>query len=232
MKLFPILFLLSSGLASAATIRLVDSIGGAIPDGSISGLSRSLTLDRPGEDIVGITVDLSISSLSGNNAFLGDLYVYLTDGTTLVTLANRPGRSASNPDGYDDNFGFAVTFDDTATIDFHTYRLGVTGDNDSPLLAIMTGTFQADGRLTSPLDVVTDDPRTSQLSDFFGLSAERTFTLFAADLSTGAMHQVNEWALNVETIPEPSAALLGILSLGVLAFRRSRPRPTRSLRDA
>lgn len=220
MKLSPILFLLTSGLASAASIRLVDTIGGAIPDGSISGLSRSLTLDRPGEEIVSLTVELAVSASSGGSAFLGELYFYLSDGTNLVNLVNRPGRSDTNPDGYDDDQSFMVTFDDLAASDFHTYRLSVTGDNDVPLLSSLSGTFQPDGRSASPLTVQTGDARSSQLSDFSGLSAERTFVLLAADLSTGSVHQVDEWALNIETIPEPSAALLGLLGLSLLAVRR------------
>lgn len=217
-----LLLFLSSGVACAASIQLSDTSGGVIPDGSISGLARSLVLDRPGEEIVSMTVELTVSNTAGGSAFLGDLYFYLTDGTNLVTLLNRPGRSAANPDGYNDDQSFSVTFDDAAVFDFHTYRLAVSGDENSPLLSTLGGFFQPDGRTESPLTVETSDPRTTQLSDFFGPGGERTFILFAADLSTGGTHQLDNWTLNIETIPEPGTGLLLALSLTSLVARRRR----------
>lgn len=197
-----------------AAVTLTDNTGGAVPDGSLSGLSRSLVLDAPGETITGISVTLQI----GGSPFLGDLYVYLTDGSTLVTLINRPGRDATRVDGYDDGELFDVTFSDFAADDFHTYRLAITGDESVPLSAPLTGLFQPDGRDSSPLSVESGDPRASQLADFNGLDAQRTFTLFVADLSSGGTHQVDGWSLHIETVPEPSAALL--TGLGLLALLR------------
>lgn len=202
-----------------AAVTLTDSTGGSVPDGSLSGLTRSLALNVPDETITSISVTLQISG----NPFLGDLYAYLSDGTTLVTLVNRPGRDAGRLDGYDDVQVIDVTFSDIAATDFHTYRLASGGDESMALTGPLTGTFQPDGRDTSPTLVETGDPRTSQLSDFNGLGAQRTFFLFVADLSTGATHQVDGWSLNVETVPEPSSALLA--ALGSLAlFRRRVPR--------
>jgi hypothetical protein len=199
-----------------AAVTLTDHVGGAVPDGTLSGLSRSLVLDVPGETITAITVTLQI----GGSPFLGDIYAYLTDGTTLVTLINRPGRDAGRPDGYDDAQSLNVTFSDFATNDFHTYRLALTGNESIPLVAPLTGMFQPDGRDISPLLVETGDPRTSQLGDFNGLSADRTFTLFVADLSTGGTHQVEGWSLEIATIPEPSAALLAMVGMMALLRRK------------
>lgn len=210
-----------ASVSQAAIIQLSDTTGGFIPDGSLAGLSRTLELSQPGETIESIAVELT---LSGHNGlpYLGDLYLYLSDGSTLVTLLNRSGRDVDRLDGYDDIYGIRVTLTDAAATDIHLYREQVTGDNDTALGALLTGTFQPDGRDDDPLTVVTGTPRTSMLSDFNGLSAERSFTLFAADLSTGAQHQINSWGLNIVTIPEPSSALLVILAAGVFAFWRKR----------
>ena len=209
----PIGLIIFLPMANAA-VTLTDSIGGTVPDGSLSGLSRSLVLDIPGGTITSISVSLQIDG----TPFLGDIYAYLTDGTRLVTLINRPGRDAGRLDGYDDVQAIDVTFSDLAAADFHTYRLAFGGDESVSLTAPLTGTFQPDGRDTSPTLVETGDPRTSQLSDFNGLGAQRTFSLFVADLSTGGMHQVQGWSLNIETVPEPSSALLA--AVGFLALLR------------
>lgn len=202
--------------AAHAAVTLTDAVGGAVPDGSLSGLSRSLVLNVPGETIVSMTVTLQV----GGTPFLGDLYVYLTDGTTLVTLINRPGRDAGRLDGYDDTQPLDVIFSDFAASDFHTYRLALTGNESIPLVAPVTGTFQPDGRDISPLLVETGDARSSQLGDFNGLSANRTFTLFAADLSSGGNHQIDSWSMSIATVPEPSAALLTIFGMLALIRRK------------
>jgi hypothetical protein len=218
---FHILFLgyLMLHPAVHATVILTDAVGGAVPDGSLSGLNRSLVLDMPGHTITGITVNIHISGSSGG-PFLGDLYAYLSDGTTLVTLMNRPGRVGGRPDGYDDNQPLDVTLSDAALTDFHTYRLAVTGNESNPLLEPLVGTFQPDGRDTSPLLVETGDARTSKLGDFDGLSAQRTFTLFVADLSAGSSHQVEGWSMTIATVPEPSSILFA--GFGLFATLRRR----------
>ncbi|MGI9244543.1 MAG: PEP-CTERM sorting domain-containing protein [Verrucomicrobiales bacterium] len=212
------------GIACAATMQLVDPVGGVIPDASLTGISRSLVLTAPGHSITSVEVEISLAPVAGSAAFLGDLYFFLTDGTTLVTLANRPGRDTMRPDGYDDDQSFSVVFADSADADFHLYRESVTGSEDLPLTSPLGGAFQPDGRTTDPTAVVSGDSRDSQLADFSGLSAERTFTLFAADLSLGAVHEIDRWSLSVETIPEPSPAALLALLLGGLGFVRSRQR--------
>jgi hypothetical protein len=208
--------------SAQATVSFhLDTNPGAIPDGSVSGLSRSFDLDIAGETIVSLEIGLAIRGVGP--AFLGDLYVYITDGTNLVTLLNRPGRDESTPDGYDDNQSINITFNDAATDDIHIYRISVTGSAEAPLASALTGNFQPDGRPEDPTAVTTSSPRTLSLSDFYGLSAQRTFTLFVADLSTGASHELESWSITVETVPEPSSILL-LTTGAAFAFRRRRTR--------
>jgi subtilisin-like proprotein convertase family protein len=215
-------FLLTAASPAATTVTETDLTTSAIPDGNVSGVSRSLTFNDADQTIVSVEVGFQLSASGGSDAYLGDLYIYLTDGTNLVTLFNRPGQDAGLPGGYDDNQSVGINFADTAVNDFHIYRESVTGDADTPLSGPLTGDFQPDGRITDPTLVATGDTRETALADFVGLSADRTFTLFAADLSGGNTHQIDSWSVTLPTVPEPSALLLCLCgSLGLFMRRRS-----------
>lgn len=209
--------LFTAGSASAALWTASDNVVNAIPDGSSSGLARSLTINAGGQAVTGVEVRLNISATSGGSAFLGDLYVYLTNGTSLAVLANRPGRRAGAAGGYGDDQSFNVLFSVLGTADFHDYRLNTTGSNLLALTGPLTGTWQPDGRPADPGSVLDTSPRNAGLGVFNGSIADGTWSLFAADLSSGATHQLNSWTLNITTIPEPAtvtlagaAALLGL----------------------
>ena len=203
----------------AATIVLTDGTVSTIPDGSSSGLARSLTVNAGGQTITSVEVDVNVSA--SGSGFIGDLYLYLTNGTNLSVLANRPGRRAGSPAGYGDSQPVTITFSDSGAADFHSYRIPVTGSNATPLSGPLTGTWQPDARLVDPASVLDTDARSAMLSVFNGAVADGTWSLFAADLSSGAVHQLNSWTLRIETIPEPSAATVGILTVcGVLLRRR------------
>jgi len=202
----------------AATLSFTSSSGFAIPDGSSSGAIDQIVIDGIPEAILSVTLDLEISSL--NEAFLGDLYLYLSDGTNLSVLLNRPGRTSSNTIGYDDDQLVSITFDDTATNDIHSYRSVVTGSETIALSQELTGTWLPDGRLRDPSVVVESDARVADLSLFNGSSADGVYTLFAADLSTGFEHQIDSWTLNIETVPEPSTLFLSFFIFPALLVRK------------
>lgn len=222
MKTASALFLcsLSLALTSPAAMVFTENPLLVIPDGNSSGLVRFFTVGPTTETIVSVTVELEISAAPSSSAFLGDLYVYLTNGTQTAILLNRPGRSASRPAGYGDNQSLAVTFTETAVNDIHTYRTAITGDENTPLTGTLSGSWLADGRTTDPGSVVTSDPPTARLNVFDGLIAEGDWSLFVADLSTGGEHRLDGWTLTLETIPEPSTALLCALGTAAVLRRR------------
>jgi subtilisin-like proprotein convertase family protein len=216
-----ILAFFCASTAPAATIVVTDSTVSTIPDGSASGLARSLSVSAGGEAVASVEVDVNLSA-SGGTAFLGDIYLYLTDGTHLSVLANRAGRRTGFPAGYSDNQPVTITFSGTGANDFHNYRVPVTGSHATPLTGPLTGIWQPDGRLTDPASVLDTDARSAMLSVFNGAPADGTWSLFAADLSTGAAHQLNSWTLRIETIPEPAAATITGLAAFALLLRRRR----------
>ena len=168
-------------------------------------------------------MDLRISATALHQAFLGDLYVYVTNGTSLAVLTNRAGRRDGAPAGYNDNQPMTVTFSTTGA-DFHEYRLPITGSNAIALTGPLTGTFQADGRAVDPAVVLDTSPRTAGLNQFTGQPATGEWRLFAADLSLGAEHQLESWTLRLDTatIPEPGSTAALLTAGTLLALRRSR----------
>jgi PEP-CTERM motif len=214
--------LLTAGSSTAAVWTASDNTVGAIPDGSSAGLARSLNMNTAGQAITGVEVSLNISATSGGTAFLGDLYVYVTNGTDLAVLANRPGRRAGADAGYGDDQSMNVNFSAVAGNDFHNYRLTATGSHATALSGPLTGLWEADGRATDPASVLDTDARTAGLGVFTGDIGDGTWSLFAADLSSGATHQLNSWTLTITTIPEPGSALMLLAGSLVLAARRRR----------
>lgn len=208
--------------AHAASIIVSDAATSIIPDGSSLGLARQLVIIAPGENIVSLEVDLLISAASGGPAFLGDLYVYLSHGSDLVVLFNRAGRTATAPVGYSDNQSVNVTFTDSAANDIHSYRIPVTGNSGTPLSGPLTGNWQPDDRAVDPSTVLDTSPRATGFGVFTGDTASGNWNLFAADLSTGASHQITGWTVRLTTVPEPSSALLFVSTAAIFGLRRRR----------
>lgn len=196
-----------------------------IPDGNDSGLADARTLPAGPAPILSLGVILQLSP-HPDGAFLGDLFVSLTGPTAgYSVLLNRPGRAPDRPFGYSDGVSVHITLNDAASAEVHTYRLTLTGDENIPLNAPLTGLWQPDARATDPASVVTGDPRTALLGSFAGLEQAGTWVLFAADVSGGGQYRLDAWSLEVHYVPEPSTPGLLILALLVGGARMARRRP-------
>jgi subtilisin-like proprotein convertase family protein len=200
----------------------------AVPDGNNAGTSDSHVITGSGIASIGsLTVDLNIAS-----QFNGDLYLYLrhedevspgnyvTDGFSV--LLNRVGRTLAQAAGYDDN-GFDITLSDSASNgDIHHYRTVFTPNPGSGL----TGTWQPDGRNLSPEAVLNTTSSTALLSQFDLKDVNGRWTLFAADLQSGGVSQLNSWSLNFTPVPEPQAGMiataLGLAAFGLIQKQRKR----------
>ena len=168
------------------------NINRLLPEGDLSGLSDVRTVSSSIANITSVTVGLDIAG-----EFNGDLYGYLWHSsgtvTNLTVLLNRPGKTASNPFGYADS-GLNVTFQDSAPNgDIHLYQTNTIPPAGSPL----TGTWQPDGRNVDPATVLDTSPRATALAVFNSLNAAGDWTLFMADMETGATNQLTEWSLTI-----------------------------------
>lgn len=216
--------LLACGGASAAAATFVFDPDLAIPDNSILGVANSQTISMPTGFITNVKLSLNIvGTPNASNAFNGDFYAYLQHAGGFSVLLNRTGRTAANGFGYGDS-GFDVTFDDAAVNgDIHSYR-GLF----NPAGGILTGTWQADGRLTNPNSVLQTDARPALLSSFIGLDPNGGWTIFVADVSPISTGTLKRWTLDltVADVPEPGTVGLMVLAFGVWAsaLRSSRRR--------
>ena len=197
---------------AAAETFAFTNLNTVIPDGLRTGVfdTRSIAMDAA--QVTGMRVTLDIT---GN--FNGDLYVYLQHGDYLSVLLNRPGRTESNPDGYDDS-GFRITLWDGATADIHNYQEQSTPAAHTPL----TGLWQPDGRNVDPGTVRDTDARNAGLGGFIGQNPTGDWKLFLADMSLGGTNMLNGWQL--EIAPEPGSGAIALVGVGVavIALRRRR----------
>lgn len=193
------------------------NVNQTIPDGSPVGIADTRYITT---DIISITdITVSIEVLGGFN---GDLYAYLSNGSDIAILLNRSGRTADNPPGYADE-GYSVTFSDAALNgDIHLYQ-----DTLDPMFSPITGTWQPSARDIDPALSLDTISRTAFLSTFQGTNPNGNWTLYFADIESGGVATFESWSLQITgVIPEPSSALLSLLSgsllLLLLLFRRSR----------
>ena len=87
---------------------------------------------------------------------------------------------------------------------------------------LVSGTYQPYARNVDPDLVLDTTPRTAFLNSFNGLNANGTWTLFVSDNSAADESTLQGWGLTINSVPEPSRALLLMLGLGCTALRRRR----------
>jgi subtilisin-like proprotein convertase family protein len=204
---------IAAGLAAALAVRADDyilssgAINTLIPDASVSGLSSTLPgLSGEVGYITNVTVTVQLSG-----GYNGDLYAYIAHSSGFSVLLNRVGRTSGNSFGYGDA-GFSVTFSDIAASDIHLY-----GGNGGSAL---TGTYQPDARNFDPALALDTTPRSAYLNSFNNLDPNGSWTLFLADMSGGEQTTLNNWQVNVSTVPEPGPIALGATALALLLAGR------------
>lgn len=226
MKLWP-LIALASTLSGGAAVFTFDSssLNLQIPDNDPSGILQVRDVPETGI-IYNIRISLQIDG--GSN---GDNFVYLSHGGRTAILLNRVGRDADNPSGYTDP-GMNITLGSSGNVDMHTYRQAIFGNDSTAIGGPLTSdlldptlTLAADGRTTSPLSVVTSDPRNATLSQFVGKEMSGEWRLFVADLDGGSVGTLKGWSIEVTTVPEPAETATitaAILLCGVVFLRHRR----------
>ena len=184
------------------------NVGATIPDGNPAGWSTKLnvgSIPAWATSISDVSVKLDISG-----GYNGDLYAYLSYGGRLVPLLNRVGvgtGSTRTPFGYSDA-GMNITLTDAGANNIHFYPevggYSITGG----------ATWKPDGRAISPLAAPgdADADGTVTFASFNNLSPNGTWTLFFADLSSGAQSTLVSWQLDITAVPEPVNVALGILA--------------------
>jgi len=206
--LIPLLLVVSATAAAAVTTTHNFPVGLPVPDNTIIGLADSREITNAGGPVQHLTVSLELSG-----GWNGDLYAYLVHDTGFAVLLNRIGRSPANTVGSGTS-GLQIVLDDSAAFDIH---LGL------PASGSIAGAWQPDARPADP-DLVTEaSPRRAFLGSFSGLNPNGRWTLFMADLSPGGTSTLNNWSLNITSVPEPASALL--VSLLPAWFFLSRRRP-------
>lgn len=193
-RLIAILPLLAvcQALAQTTETHSFLAVNQLIPDGSASGLSDHRAVTSALASVARLRVKLHVSG-----EFNGDLYAYLrhvtASETNFCVLLNRPGRSAATPWGYADA-GLNVTFDDFAVNgNIHTYQAVTVPASGAPL----TGSWQPDGREADPSAVLDTTPTTTALADFGGADPNGDWTLFVADVDSGATNMLAGWELEL-----------------------------------
>jgi hypothetical protein len=190
--------------ATATTITTSWMGSMAIPDNNASGLAFSFNLNTPTPaSIYGLTVDLTIAG-----GWNGDLYAYLSHGSSFCVLLNRVGRTAGNPDGSGVS-GMTVELSDSYLTDIHNFA-------GNPL----SGNFAPDGRNVNPLNALDTDPRAAMLDSFINTDPNGAWTLFFADLAPGGVSTVRSWSVNVSVPDSGNTAALMLESLALLGLTR------------
>jgi subtilisin-like proprotein convertase family protein len=171
----------------------------------------AFSLSDPETSITDVSVTLNLSG-----GYNGDLYAYLSHGSSFAVLLNRVGVGSSSTYGYGDA-GFVITLSSTAAANVHSYQ------NNTPMFTgsgQLTGAWLPDGRIIDPASSppAFDSALTSaNFSSFSGQDPNGNWVLYFADMSPGGVMTLNGFSVNVSAVPEPVNAALGVFG-GVLAL--------------
>lgn len=106
-------------------------------------------------------------------------------------------------------------------IDGVTLSLNISGGFNGDLYAYLSsGTGGFSVRNVNPQLALDTDARTALFSSFNSIAPNTHWTLFVADMAGGGESTVESWSITIQTIPEPSAVSLAILSAAAVLYRR------------
>lgn len=201
------------------------TVNTVIPDNDPSGLASSINVGGIYGTIVDINLNLNVAG-----GYNGDLYAYLVNTNTGVftVLLNRVGVQNGNDFGYGDS-GFDVTFSSGVTNDIHFYQdLTYTTDGNGALL----GTWGADGRNIDPgtnSTILADAPQSALLDSFDGTDPNGDWVLFLSDVNFGSESTLQDWQLQIISVPEPGVNILFALggAVALIILRRKMRRNVR-----
>jgi len=180
------------GQAQVVEVHSFTNLNRSISDGSPAGLTDAQSVTSAVVQLSAVRVKLRVVG-----EFNGDLYCYLrhvnANGTNYCVLLNRPGRARAVAYGYQDA-GLDVTFDDAAVNgDIHNYQLVTNRSGGLPL----TGSWKPDGRTNDPESVLDTQLPATSLEVFAGADASGEWTLFLADVDSGASNQLSGWEIQL-----------------------------------
>ncbi len=187
---------LSAGLSAATTYG--PGSGGPIPDAPGQNVPGApFTSDIVVNDA--FTVVRAWATIDFSHTWAGDIIATLSNGSTSITLINRPGQGGAGA-GDSSNFAGAYTFIDGGA-DLADAADAIPGGATIPV-----GEYAAAGG--------------SLNATFGGMSSAGTWTLTMTDnfaLDTG---EVFSWSLTLDPFPSPGAAALFCIAGVVCAVRR------------
>ncbi len=211
MKSFPYILILVAAF-SATTARAASWYGVpslVVPDGNPNGIFSTANVTGAGPNLLDVRVTLSLSG-----GYNGDLYGYLSHGGRYLPLLNRIGLSASNLFGAYGN-GMEISLLDSASLNIHAAGNGY-----------LSGSYRPDGQAVSPgANPASFSPEGGPmtfLSTFGDLNPNGEWSLFLADVVTGGgPATLNNWTLEITSIPEPRAHWLFLAGIAAsyLQFR-------------
>jgi len=173
--------------------------GGVLPDGTGAGNGYELNFNFSGVTISAVTMTFSTSGSPGYN---GDLYAYLSHGSTLVTLLNRVGSGSGSDPQF--TYGFSTSGFNNVTLD--------SSSGNGSIHSIQ-----------NPGTGISYTPDGGNLASFNGTDPNGSWTLFFQDMSNGSINTLGNFSVDIEAVPEPVNVALGIVGglfgLGMLVRR-------------
>lgn len=228
MKLWLFSAVFSVALAVQGTVYTYSgSPSQEIPDDYTSGWGTTFNFESVGLQISDVTVTFTTSG-----GYNGDLYAYLTHGSSTLVLLNRVGVANGTSDtqlfdnGYSGSGFNNITVSDSGAGNIHNY--GGSTLNSTPTVG---GTYKADGQTASPVTAPTgygaSGGSATFANTFGGSDPNGDWVLYFSDASGGSAATLNSWSVGITTVPEPVNAALSVFGLlfvaaSVLRFCRRR----------